>query len=528
MPKNDIEIAQERLSNPKWRLGHLYHIVDKTGSKMLFKPNWAQEELYNNMWYCNIVLKARQLGISTFVCILFLDRCLFNSNVSAGIICHTLEDAQQMFRRVKFAYDSLPDDIKKLITADNDTSQMLKFSNGSSIRVGTSLRSSTFQYLHISEFGKLCNKYPEKAREVITGSLNTLSSGQYCFIESTAEGRSGHFFDMVCRSRALQEGESKLTPLDFKFFFFPWHKSPEYSLRESIPIPQETAKYFEELESKGIGLYPYQKFWYVKKQETQSSDMMREYPSTPDEAFHTSLEGAYYSRQMLEVRKEKRIQNIPHDPCTPVHTAWDLGYGDSTSIWFFQICGKEIHFIEYYENSGEPLTHYLKLLSERPYQYGKHLVPHDAGVHEYSTGHTRIEVARKLGFTFSQVPDIGVDEGIDAVRHILRRCWFAQEKCSSGILALESYRRQWNETQGCWSSKPHHDKFSHCADAFRMMAVGLSRVEASSKPVDARTLGHTMLRPQMGSQYAGSIPIQNINTFEYARNPTLGNKSRTF
>jgi hypothetical protein len=163
--------------------------------------------------------------------------------------CDYVEDAQQMFRRVKFAYDNLPDDLKKLITADNDTAQMLKFSNGSSIRVGTSLRSSTFQYLHISEFGKLCNKYPEKAREVVTGSLNTLSAGQYCFIESTAEGRSGPFFDMCCRSKILQELESKLTLLDFKFFFFPWWRCPEYVLRETVlPIPQETEKYFSDLE----------------------------------------------------------------------------------------------------------------------------------------------------------------------------------------------------------------------------------------------------------------------------------------
>ncbi len=456
-----MEIAQERLANPKWRLNNLYSIISKQGSKVVFKLNWAQEELYNNMWYCNLILKARQLGISTFVCLLFLDRCLFNSNVSAGVVAHTLEDAQQMFRRVKYAYDCLPEQLRGLISSDNDTSQMLKFSNGSSLRVGTSLRSSTFQYLHISEFGKLCNSYPEKAREVITGSLNTLSSGQYCFIESTAEGREGYFFDMVSRSRALKESETKLTSLDFRFFFFPWWRCPEYCLNATIPIPQETQKYFDDLEAQGISLYPQQKFWYCKKQETQSSDMMREYPSTPDEAFHTSLEGAYYSRQMLEVRKEKRIQRIYHEPHTVVHTSWDLGFGDSTSIWFFQICGKEIHLIEYYENSGEPLTFYLRILKEKDYNYGKHLVPHDAANHEYSTGLTRIAIARNLGVTLTLVPNISVDEGIDAVRDLLHKCWFDEEKCSLGIKALESYRRQWNERQGCWSSQPLHNQFSH-------------------------------------------------------------------
>jgi hypothetical protein len=528
MNKNDIELAQKRLLDPLWRLNNLYYIVNKQGTKTLFRLNWAQQELYNSMHHCNLILKARQLGISTFVTLLFLDRCLFNSNVSAGIIAHTIEDGQQMFHRVKFAYDSLPEELKNLITCDNDTSQMLKFSNGSSLRVGTSLRSSTFQYLHVSEFGKLCNKYPEKAREVVTGSLNTLSAGQYCFIESTAEGREGAFFDMCSRARALQESETELTPLDFKFFFFPWWRNPEYRLNTSVPIPQDTEKYFEELEAKGIGLYPNQKFWYVKKQETQSSDMMREFPSTPDESFHTSLEGAYYARQMLDVRKEKRIGHISYDPCALVHTAWDLGFGDSTAIWFFQICGKEIHFIEYYENSGETFNSYLKVLHDKPYQYGRHLGPHDIAVHEYSTGLSRIEVARKLGVTFTQVAKIGIDEGIDAVRNILRRCWFDQEKCSSGIRALEGYRRQWNDTQGCWSSKPHHDQFSHGADAARTLAVGLNRLEKSGEPVNARTLGHAHLRPQTGSQYTGSMPIQNLNTFEAGRDPLKGNRSSIF
>lgn len=146
---------KNNLKDPYWRINNLYNIVNKQGKKITFKLNWAQQELFDNMWYCNVILKARQLGMSTFICILFLDRCLFNNNQSAGIIAHTLEDAQYMFKRVKFAYDNLPCEIKELVTAENDTAQMLKFSNGSSLRIGTSLRSSTFQYLHISEFGNI-------------------------------------------------------------------------------------------------------------------------------------------------------------------------------------------------------------------------------------------------------------------------------------------------------------------------------------------------------------------------------------
>ena len=118
MIHDDLTIAEKKMLDAKWRINNLYYIVDKQGRKIKFNLNWAQESLYDNMWYCNVILKARQLGISTFVCLLFLDRCLFNSNQSAGIIAHTLEDAQQLFRRVKFAYDSLPDQLKSIITAE--------------------------------------------------------------------------------------------------------------------------------------------------------------------------------------------------------------------------------------------------------------------------------------------------------------------------------------------------------------------------------------------------------------------------
>lgn len=132
--------------------------------------------------------------------------------------------------------------------------------------------------------------------------------------------------------------------------------------------------------------------------------------------------------------------------------------------------------LEYYENSGEALTHYLQHLKSKPYIYGKHLVPHDAAVHEYSTGLSRVEVARNHAIHFTVVSDIGVNEGIDAVRNMLNRCWFDEAKCYKGMIALESYKKQWNDRHGCWSSLPLHNFASHGADAFRILAVGLGRL----------------------------------------------------
>lgn len=474
MNQNKTELAKQRLSDARWRINNLYHIIDKQGRKVLFKLNWAQQQLYDDMWYCNVILKARQLGISTFVCLLFLDRCLFNSNLSAGIIAHTREDAEHLFRRVKFAYDSLPDHLREIIRADNDTAQMLKFSNGSSIRVGTSLRSSTFQFLHISEFGKICAKYPDKAQEIITGSLNTVAPGQYIFIESTAEGKEGYFYD-ICK-RAQETKNEELSKIDFKFHFFPWWKEPEYRIGSTVRMDNDIIAYFDHLKNMRIDLDYEQKAWYAAREAVQKDNMNREFPSTPQEAWEVAHEGMYYSKQMGLSRVEGRIGKVPYDEQLPVHTAWDLGYNDSTAIWFFQVYQKEIRIIDYVEGSGESLAHWLGVLKSKEYIYDKHLAPHDIMVHEYTSGMTRQTSARKMGINFLPAQRVEIIPGIDQVRNILNRCWFDEKKCEKGIKALENYKKDWDEKHVCWRSQPLHNWASHGADAFRVLATGLHYV----------------------------------------------------
>lgn len=492
---SDLQIAIKNLSNPLWRLNNLYYIVNKQGLKVRFNLNWAQQKLYDDMWYCNVILKARQLGMSTFVCLLFLDRCLFNDNMSAGIIAHTLEDAQQMFRRVKFAYDNLPQSLRDLITAENDTTNMLKFSNGSTIRVGTSLRSSTFQYLHISEFGKICAKYPDKAQEIITGSLNTVATGQYVFIESTAEGRDGYFYDICKKAQADKQSKKELSKLEFRFHFFPWHGEPSYRIGNTPQVTDEMQTYFSHLSTCGIKLDEEQKAWYIARESTQTDGMRREYPSTPEEAWEVSHEGLYYAKQMTMVRAEKRIGFLPYDEEISVYTAWDLGYNDSTAIWFFQLHGKEIRLIDYLEGSGESLAYWLGELKKKDYVYEKHLAPHDILVHEYTSGMTRQASARKMGINLIPVPKVDLIPGIDQVRNMLSRCWFDEKKCAQGVKCLDGYKKEWDDRTGSWRSQPLHNWASHGADAFRTLATGLCLVQA--KQIETHNPGN-YLRSRFG------------------------------
>lgn len=465
----------EQWASPLWRLNNLYKIKDKAGKAVPFRLNAAQTELLSELHYLNIILKARQMGFTTFIQLFMLDACLFNSNTSAGIVAHTREDAEAFFKdKIKFAYDSLDETLKATISCTQDSAKSLAFSNGSSIRVGTSLRSGTFQYLHVSEFGKICARFPDKAREIVTGALNTVEVGQFVFIESTAEGTEGAFFDMCERAMKLDQQGLELTALDYKFHFHPWWRDPGYVLNANVIFTSAHLKYFDDLERKeGVKLTEAQKAWYVKKLETQQEDMKREYPSTAKEAFANAIEGAYLADQMTKLRLRGGICQVPI-LSAPVDTFWDLGINDDMTIWFRQRSGPEHRFIDYYENSGEGLEHYARILQERGYLYGRHYLPHD-GEHRrlgYKTDSVQ-KMLTDLGVRPNQiVPRIpNMKAGIEASRAYLSKCWFDETRCAKGIKSLDHYRREWNDKLGVWKDEPRHGPESHAYKAFETAAL---------------------------------------------------------
>lgn len=206
-------------------------------------------------------------------------------------------------------------------------------------------------------------------------------------------------------------------------------------------------------------------------------------------SFDVPIQGAYYGAQLVRAEKEGRITNVPYDPSIPVFTVWDLGIGDSTAIWFYQAVGQEIRFIDYYETSGEGLPHYAKVLQERGYIYKDHHAPHDIEVREIGTGRSRIETARSLGINFQVAPKLSIEDGIEAGRNILNRCWFDEVKCEKGLSALRSYHKEYDETNAVFKNRPHHDWSSHGADAFRYFAVSFKG--GSSADVQVVRRGNT-------------------------------------
>lgn len=422
---------------------------------------------------------------TTFIAIMFLDACLFRPNVRAGMIAQTDGIAKKLFRdKVKFAYDNLPDHVRRAMPLERESADELLFAHtGSSIQVSTSMRSGTLQYLHVSEFGKICADFPKRAQEVVTGSIPTVPANGVIFIESTAEGREGHFYNMTMRAKALQEQGTPLTRKDYKLHFFPWFEEPNYRAPAgTVLVTKRDHDYFDGLEAKlGVVIDDEQRSWYCATRDGDFSGdeemMFQEYPSTPEEAFHQSTRGTYYAQQFTNARKQGRIlPRLPLEPGVPCYTCWDIGNSDGTAIWVVQKIGNEWRLVDFYEAWGEPYSHAVQWLQARGLVWDTHYLPHDAdhirqGQNVNKSPKQMLEELMP-GANFVTVPRIeDVNWGIQQTRDMFPLLWFDEEKTKAGIEHLELYRRKWNTQQGAWGNLP--DKtggHSEAADALRQLA----------------------------------------------------------
>lgn len=506
-----------RIDNPLWRLRNLYWIENKAGRLQRFVPNAAQMRLHSNLWHRNAILKARQLGISTYVALLILDRCLFTPNYHAGIIDKTLPDAEHKLDKIRFAWEHL-DYLPPVANAQeralsllgsmikqttgvpkrgewrpaSDARARLAFSNGSDIRLGSNLRGGTLQLLHVSELAHVSVHAPWRAREIRTGAINTVSADGTIILESTHEGgRYGVNYEMMLQAME-NNAKDDLSPLDFRFFFFSWFDHPDYTLPGAHRGWSESmADYFEKLESAdGIKLSHGQKLWYARMERTMGAAMRQEYPSTPHEAFSTGNDGAIYGAQIALLREQGRVgAAFSYAPEEPLYTAWDLGLSDHTAIWLIQNRGGQVYWLNHYAANQLPLEHYADKIHEWEQRYGRidaHFLPHDAA-HRDPHGQSYVESLERCGISAVRVvprtPDVW--RGINSLRGLLARSWFHRDtlaeritprgdKEPSGLTCLEMYHTAPPSATGAFRDVPVHDAFSHSADAARMFAEALT------------------------------------------------------
>jgi hypothetical protein len=202
-------------------------------------------------------------------------------------------------------------------------------------------------------------------------------------------------------------------------------------------------------------------------------------------SFDAAVEGSYYGQILNELEDKKHMQEIPREELSRTFTAWDLGMGDSTSIWVAQLVGTEVRLIDYYENHGVGLDHYVKWIKDNDYLKAEHILPHDVRVRELGTGKSRLEMLEEAGLEVKISPRMGLDDGIQAVRRLLPRCWFNVPKVQTGLNCLRNYRRDYDEKRKIFFERPLHDWSSHGSDSFRYLALGLDEGHSTwSKPIN--------------------------------------------
>lgn len=487
-----------------WRLRNLYVINTKSGVNLIFKPNRSQNKILNGLHGRNIIPKSRQQGVTTLFCIYFLDAILFEPNIYAGVCAHTKDDAKKFFRnKIKFAYDNLPAELKAVRPLVKEADGELVVGHTelpnttSSISVSVGFRSGTYQYLLISEYGPLWNLHPLKAADVKEGSTNAVPATGTLIIESTAAG-DNDFKTMCVGAKNLSDSGRRHTSLEYKLCFLPWWDDPDCCIGNEedikiIPIPQRLLDYFQNLESehKVPSLSAGQRAWYVVKEREQGDSMHSQFPSFLEEAFEVSVEGAFYSRQITEAYKGQRIGKFPHDPQYQVFTAWDLGIGDPTAVWFAQSIQGQIRLIDYREwtdlSIPEIYREMFNIQTELRYNFSMHLGPHDLAKREMGSGKSIMEMFKQQGIVFSVVANVGIMSGIQAVKGMFPVCCFDEEKCELGLSRLKGYQRRWNQSLGHHIDEPKHDDNSHGSDAFRMLAVGYGSVSNAPASMTGNT-----------------------------------------
>ena len=489
----------KNLKDPYWRLNNLYWIINEKSERVKFKFRYAQEKFYDEMWFWNEILKSRQHGFSTLIDIVGLDLCLWNDNIEAGIIAHTKEAVQNIFAtKVKYPYDNLPDMIKDRIPTIKSNANELRFSNNSWMRVAMSMRSGTLRFLHVSERGKICAKYPQKAEELKTGTIPALHEGSYFFDESTAEGGAGDFYDACIQSQAdtamENAGKLKLNKMQCRFHFFAWHDDPKNQTEpRGIYVSDELKRYFSELHAKhAIYLTDRQMAWYALKRDGAQGLgrlMKREHPSYPAEAFEQAVEGAVFGPEIENARQEGRITFLPYTESEPVYTFWDLGVGHPTAILFVQFIGEAVNVIDYHEQANRGIVYHCKVVRDKDYVYDMHYVPHDAAKRSLETATPLIDTIKEL-LGVSKVSLVkrcqAKGDSIQAGRLVFPHCFFEAKKTARLMKCLSFYRYEWDDDQKRFKDKPEDDWSADASDAFQ----GLGQVWLT-RSINGKRLGRT-------------------------------------
>lgn len=520
---SDEEFERRYLSNKLWRLNHCYTVIDKAGKAVQFRMNPSQHKVYaasrKHPRVC--ILKSRQQGISTFWLVSYFDDGIFCRLLNIGMMAQGVDEASTLLERTKFMWDMLSPAVKDFagVTLDKDNSKEFTFSNGSTIFIRVSFRSTALQRLHVSEMGKIANAYPARAKEVKTGTLQALGRGNTGVIESTAEGMN--MFKDIWDGAEVALYSGAMSEKDFYPVFLSWLEDPDCEESVDQVETSEATKYFKELEEKVTAfrraqdpdMEPFKlskrqrNFWIVQYREL-GGDIYQEYPGTPEEAFTASKDGTYWGKQFQEVVvRGGNVREDVYDPNLQVDVYMDIGVEDYCVLTFKQWYRGEYRIIDEYFNQNYDLAHYMDEAMSRGYDVRSINFPHDVQVREYAGGNTgagrrsrsRLDIAREKvrdegwSVQLNVVAKDSIANGIEAVRRVIPKL-VIDKKCEYLIKCFQRYTKEWDPKLSAWKKTEVHDEWSHGAACLRYMAVHSAEIDhrgSSDKP-RPRTSGYAV------------------------------------
>lgn len=486
-----IEERPELLADPVWRIGNLYWCATPKASSPVsrFIPKDAQclllYDTFVDGWNRHCVLKARRIGFSTLIAILGADRVLFTKNTIFNMVSLDEKKAQDLLvGKIKFTYDRLPRFLLEMLPNTNgkdgvNNSSEFMFNSNWGMQSKVRCRSGTSHVLHISEWGLVANEDKKKSTEIKTGSLPTANDEEaLVFLESTVQGgEQGDYWEKW--SAAMGVTEETRHAKSYNAFFCPWFWDPQCRMFCPNPdlIKQSTRDYISDVQrywkdegwpEEDYSIDEEQMYWWQCEFEgEQGHHMNQEYPSTPQEAFRSPVDGAVYAKQMTHLEREGRITNFKHNTAMPVFAGIDYGKYDATAVWVFQVDGNRIDFIWYHEASQQPEQYFVNAVMSAGFvpigwvlpwdcwqRMNGHLDPHCVAARYMRAGaHGLIELQRGSR-----------RKRVECGKAMMPRCRFLKSTTEVGRMSLTSYA--WPPDK----PEPIHNEFSHGADSYGYIA----------------------------------------------------------
>jgi hypothetical protein len=487
----DLRNLKDNLSDPIWRLCTLYQIKTKKDGWKRFSPSPEQCEIINAIYIEGLsrllILKARQLGMSTVIDLIMADMAIWNLGFTGAIVDQSQKTASKKLVTIVIgAFKSMPKLIRDSFTVKKENTEEFSLlrtttEKVSEIVASAKARGGTNQMLHISEWGPIQHEDPPRSDEILTGAIPTAEQGIIAIETTWMGGKHGNLWQIT--KAAMETRPEDMTSKDFKLFFFGWYLDPSYTLEGNMKqVPPEVWKYFAECEAElaqqgnPYKFKPGQVLWYYKVAMPMGDERYREYPTTIDECFKAPVPGAVYSKLLDKIRAAGQIQAFDWSREHPVFTFWDLGSPENTRVIYIQFVGREIHFIDHDGNLGDtttPAERFAHMVA-KGYNYGGHFMPHDANAKEKG-GKNWVQQMNEAGLTGIRViPQCrSIWPGINQVGMMFNRFFIHKTKCEGLISSIEIYRTKTSNVDGHQTDLIVQDDSCHDCDPIRMLAEAI-------------------------------------------------------